>query len=100
MIKDLIMEFFSMLFTGKSLNIFAVAVIFFSAYLILQFIVKTTSLHPQPLLILSIAWGMYSVWELFVQIQTPEANIRIDLFVIWPILVILTVWKLFRIFRS
>ena len=31
--------------------------------------------------------------------KTPEANIRVDLLVMWPVLAILSVWMLFRAFR-
>jgi len=55
--------------------------------------------HPRSLLIATTAWGLYATWEWLVQIRTPEANIRVDLLVIWPVLAILTAWMLFRAFR-
>lgn len=55
--------------------------------------------QTRPLLIASIAWGFYAAWELLVQIRTPEANIRVDLLVIWPLLAILSIWSLYRVFR-
>lgn len=35
------------------------------------------------------AWGLYALWEAAVVAVTPEANIRVDLLVIWPALLVL-----------
>jgi len=43
--------------------------------------------------------GAYAAWEWLVQIQTSEANIRADLLLIWPVLVAVSGWALFRAFR-
>lgn len=93
------MECFASLFVGKPLNILIVAAVFLLMYLIVRFVVSSASLHSNPLLMISIAWGVYAVWEWLVITQTPEANIRVDLLVIWPILAVLTVWQTIRIFR-
>lgn len=93
------MDFFASLFVEKPQNILIVASIFLLAYLLLRFIAKNSSLYARPLLILFVIWGIYALWEWIVQMQTPEANIRVDLLIIWPILAILTVWKLFGVFR-
>jgi hypothetical protein len=37
--------------------------------------------------------------EWLVMTGTPEANIRVDLLLIWPLLLLLTVWSLWRILR-
>jgi hypothetical protein len=44
-------------------------------------------------------WGLYAAWDLLVQIKTPEANIRVDLLVMWPVLATISAWALFRAFR-
>ena len=93
------MEFLSSIFVGKYQNILLVAIIFFFAYLMLRFVFKDTALNSRPLLTLSVIWAIYTVWEFIVQIFSPEANIRIDLLIIWPVVGVLTVWKLFRVFR-
>lgn len=49
------------------------------------------------LLVAALGWLAYAGWEWLVQIQTPEADIRIDLLVIWPLLAILTFWAIFRV---
>lgn len=93
------MKFLASLFVGKPLYILAVAVLFLIGYLALRFKTHRIAHSPGPLLIVSSAWGLYAAWELLVQIKTPEANIRADLLVIWPVLVIISVWGLFRALR-
>ena len=91
------MEFLASLFVAKPLNILAVAIVFLAGYLALRSTAEAR--HHRALLIAAIAWGFYAAWELLVKIKTPEANIRVDLLVIWPVLAILSVWGLFRAFR-
>ena len=93
------MECFASLFVGKPLNILIVAAVFLLMYLIVRFVMSSASLHSNPLLVISITWGGYAVWEWLVITQTPEANIRVDLLVIWPVLAVLTVWQTIRVFR-
>jgi hypothetical protein len=93
------MELLASLFVGKPLNILALAVLFLAGYLTLRFTALGKARHPRSLLIASAAWGLYAAWEWLVQIKTPEANIRVDLIVIWPVLAILSAWMLFRAFR-
>jgi hypothetical protein len=42
---------------------------------------------------------VFAGWEWLVMIRTPEANIRVDLLLIWPLLLLLTVGSLWRILR-
>jgi hypothetical protein len=93
------MELLASLFVGKPLNILALAVLFFAGYLALRFTAPGISRHPRSMLIASAAWGLYAAWEWLGQIKTPQANIRVDLMVIWPVLAILSAWALFRAFR-
>ena len=93
------MEFFASLFVGKPLNILIVAAVFLLMYFVVRFVVNSTSLHSNPFLVIAITWGVYAAWEWLVITQTPEANIRVDLLVIWPILAVLTVWQTIRVFR-
>ena len=93
------MELLASLFVGKPQNALAVALIFLLGYLALRFAALGISRHPRPLLIASIAWGLHAVWEWLVQTKTPEANIRVDLLLMWPVLAILSAWALFRAVR-
>jgi hypothetical protein len=93
------MEFLASLFVGKPLNILALAVLFLAGYLALRHAPLGICRHPRSLLIATTAWGLYAAWEWLVQIKTPEANIRVDLLVLWPVLAVLSAWALFRTFR-
>lgn len=93
------MELLAMLFVGKPQNILVVAIVFLAGYLVLRFAALCIARNPRPLLIASIVWGLYAAWELLVQTKTPEANIRADLLVMWPVLAIFSAWALFRVFR-
>lgn len=93
------MNFLSSLFVAKPLNILVVAVLFVVVYLVMRVTELGAKRSPISLLIASCAWGLYASWELLVLTQTPDANIRVDLLMIWPVLVILSLWALFRVFR-
>jgi hypothetical protein len=93
------MKFLASLFVGKPLVILTVAAVFLIGYLALRFKALRIARSPRPLLMASSAWGLYAAWEWLVQIKTPEANIRVDLLVIWPVLAILSIWALFRTLR-
>ena len=93
------MELLASLFVGKPLNILALAVLFFAGYLALRFTALGVNRHPRSLLLASITWGLFAAWEWLVQIKTAEANIRVDLLVMWPVLAIVSAWALFRAFR-
>ena len=90
------MELLASLLVGKPQIILAVAILFLTGYLVLRFTALGIARHPRALFIAFTAWLLYAVWEWLVQIKTPEANIRVDLLVIWPALAILSAWALFR----
>jgi hypothetical protein len=93
------MDLLVSLFVGKPQAIFFVAVAFFAGSLALGFHRQGLARHPRALWIGAIAWGIYAGWEWLVQMRTPEANIRVDLLLIWPTLMILSAWSLLRAFR-
>jgi len=93
------LNFLGSLFVAKPLNILVVTVLFVAAYLVMRVTELGAKRNPRSLLIASCAWGLYAAWELLVLIKTPDANIRVDLLVIWPVLVILSFWALVRVFR-
>ena len=84
---------------GKPLNILAGAVPFLAGYLALRFTAFGGGRHPRPLLLAAAGWVLYAAWEWLVRIRTPEADIRVDLLVIWPVLAIVSVWALVRAVR-
>jgi hypothetical protein len=42
---------------------------------------------------------VFAGWEWLVMVRTPEADIRFDLLLIWPALLLLTLWSLWRALR-
>ena len=93
------MEFLATLFVAKPQNILIVAIAFLMMFLATRFAVPGIARYPRSLLIASTAWGLYATWEWLVLIKTPEANIRVDLLIIWPVLAILSVSALYRSIR-
>lgn len=93
------MNFLASLFVAQPFNILVMAILFLAGCLVLRFTELGNTRHPKMLLIASSAWGIYAVWEWLVQIKTPEANIRVDLLVIWSVLAVLSIWAPFRMLR-
>lgn len=87
------------LLVGQPLAILLVAACVFAAYLVLRFRLAGLAPHPSALLISAMAWTLYAIWEGLVQLLTPEANIRVDLMLIWPVLAIVSLWSLLRAFQ-
>jgi len=88
-------RFLAALLVGKPLSILVVAALFALGYLR----VRTSGAgggQPRWLLVAAVAWALYAAWEWLVLIKTPEADIRADLLLIWPVLAILSAWALFR----
>jgi hypothetical protein len=87
------------LFVGRPLNIAAVGAVLLVGFLVMRASAFGASRHPRMLLVGAAGWLLYAAWEWLVVTRTPEANIRVDLLVIWPALAILTLWALFRALR-
>lgn len=41
----------------------------------------------------------FAMWEWLITVRTPDANIRVDLLLIWPVLLMLTLWSGWRALR-
>jgi hypothetical protein len=54
----------------------------------------------RPLVANSLSWLAFACWEGLIQAITPEANIRVDLLLIAPLLLALGLWALAAILRS
>lgn len=92
------MQSLAVLFVGKPLHILAVALVLVGGHLLLRFSSLGPGRHARPLLLAAAAWVVYAAWEWLVQARTPEANIRVDLLLIWPILAIVSVVALWKVF--
>lgn len=53
-----------------------------------------------PLIANTLSWLAFACWEFCVQAITPEANIRVDLLLIAPLLTGLGLWALVAVLRS
>jgi hypothetical protein len=94
------MEILSRVFVQQPLHILLVAVVCLLAWGLARRAPGERSRHGNSLRVAAIAWLYYAVWEWLVVTMTPEANIPVDLLIIWPILIILTPWSIFRTGRS
>lgn len=88
-----------MLFVSKPLHILLVAALLAALYALVRFSAAAKTKSARPLLSAAVAWLLYAAWEWSVMMQSPGADIRIDLLIIWPILGLTMVWALFRLFR-
>ena len=77
-----------------------IAAVFLAGYAGLRVSAAGAGRHSRVLLVAAAAWLAYAAWEWLVQARTPEANIRVDLLVIWPVLAILSLWAVFRALRQ
>jgi len=48
----------------------------------------------------AVLWLAYAGWEALVLAKTPEADIRVDLLLIWPLIGIVTLWAVSRAARG
>ena len=93
------MQSLASLLVHKPLNILVVAVIFAALYLLLRFTDLGSEKTPGALLVPAAGWALYAVWEWLVMTRSPEANIRVDLMLIWPLLLVVSIWFLVRALR-
>ncbi len=94
------MEQLASLVVHKPLNIMVVAAVFFVAFLVLRLTPVGEGRHAAALLVPVAGWVLYAAWEWLVMTRTPEANIRVDLMVIWPVLIALSAWGFYRAFKG
>jgi hypothetical protein len=48
----------------------------------------------------AVMWLAYAGWEWLVLVKSPDANIRFDLLVIWPVIALATLWAFLRAARG
>jgi hypothetical protein len=94
-----VFTFLSRLFVGQPLHILAVGLAGLMLHDGLMFRVRFQFPRTRPLLIAGIGWMLYGLWEWLVLIVTPEANIRVDLMLIWPALGLLSAYGFVRLLR-
>jgi hypothetical protein len=87
---------FTTLLVGKPLNILFVSAVLLLGVWGLRATPFGIGRRGGPLLIAGLAWLLYAAWEWLVLRVTPEADMRVDLLIIWPVLGVLTVWGIVR----
>ena len=77
-------------FVWKPGRVFAVSFVFFLCYLVVcLFKRKLSAVLSWPLLITAITWGLYAILEWSCTIK--KCNIRVDLFLIYPVLIVVSI---------
>jgi hypothetical protein len=93
------MDFLASLFVAKPFHILAVALLLMAVYGFLRFTASGEGKATTPILIAGMAWAIYAAWEWLVQVKTPEADIRVDLMLIWPVLALISLWAVYKFCR-
>ena len=93
------MESLAYFFVGKPPNIFAMAAMFLAGHFVVRFAGLGSGRHLWSLAVVAGAWALYAAWEWLILMRTPEANIRVDLLLIWPALLIVSIWFAIRAFK-
>ena len=93
------METLASLLVGKPLHILLIALAFVVGHFLLRATGMRSVAHPRALLVVAGGWALYAAWEWLVRFQTPEADIRVDLLLIWPLLALLSTWFTIRALR-
>jgi hypothetical protein len=93
------MELFGSLFIGKPLSSAVVAAAFLAAYFARRLVAAGGQRRSVWPLAAAGAWASYAGWEWLILARTPEANIRVDLLLVYPALGVLSAWAIYRLTR-
>jgi hypothetical protein len=90
------MDIISQVITNPTL-LLLIGLLFFVAYLLLR---KRAgdNLRPRALLWPGVAWVLWAIWEFGIARVSPEANIRVDLLLIIPVVLVVTILGIVRLF--
>ena len=94
------MDKLSSFLVNKPVHILAVALAYFFLWIVLRLVKSRVIHHPDALLVPAVFAVIYAGWEWLVITKTPEANIRVDLLLIWPLQAILSIWALIKTLRQ
>ena len=81
-------------------HILAMAGLYLLVWAALRWVPSWEVRQADALLAPAAGWLVYAAWEWLVLAKTPEADIRVDLLLIWPLLALLTLWAIVRIWRA
>lgn len=82
---------------GQPLHVLAVALVHFALWAVMGTTSMGYTWQGNVLWVPALLWLTYAAWEGLVQTVSPEANIRVDLLLIWPLLAIATLWAIVRL---
>ena len=82
------METFTNFFAGQPLVQLVIGVVFLIAYFLTK---NNPNLRAKALLTPAILWLAWAVWEWAILRFSPEANIRVDLLIILPVTLIVSI---------
>ena len=94
------MDLLASLFVNRPLHVLLLAVVYLVVWVALRLAGVPAGRKPSALLVPAVFAFLYAGWEWLVTTRTPEADIRVDLLNIWPVLFILTGWAVYRVFRK
>jgi hypothetical protein len=94
------MEILAKWLVQHPLHILVVAVLHLVAWVACRATVLRNAPRANVLWVPALLWLAYAAWEWLVLVRTPEADIRVDLLVIWPALGIVMLWALLRAIRG
>jgi len=85
---------------ARPVNILCVAVMLAALWAAGRATVLRDAPKANVLWVSALLWLAYAGWEWLVVTRTPDANIRVDLLLIWPVLGLATAWALWRAARG
>ena len=80
----------------QPLHILLIAVVNFAVWVLCRKTLLRKAPEANLFWIPAVLWTAYAAWEWWVLVKSPEANIRVDLLLIWPVIGIAMVWALAR----
>ena len=90
------METLAALLVAQPARIAAVAAVLALLHAVLRRRAARRGHRAPPWHVAALAWALYAAWEWWVNHKTPDADLRVDLLVIWPVLALLMAHAAFR----
>lgn len=91
------MDAFFGLFVGQPMMLLAIAALFFIGYFFTR---NNPNLRAKALLAPAALWLLWAMWEWGILRFSPEANIRVDLLLIFPLALIVSAAGIVMLFRK
>lgn len=89
-------EVLARVLVAHPLHIFAVALLHFGLWAGIGMTAMRGSPTGNVMWVPALLWLAYACWEWLVLVKSPEADIRVDLLLIWPLVGLATLWGWLR----